>query len=292
VAIADLNHDGKLDLAVANGGQTFGIPASPGSVSILLGNGDGTFAAKTSYATGSGSTALVVGDLNGDGHSDIAVANDGLAILSILIGNGDGTFQAAVNTPSQTTNVAVSIAIADLNGDGHPDLVMTDDNASVDVFINQSGGVFATPVVYTSFQPVGAVSEPDSVAVADLNGDRKLDLAVANRGGDNVSVFLGNGDGTFKAQVPYATNRGPQSVAVADLDGDGNIDISVVTPPSPDVSVLLGNGDGTFQPQVFFAFSNGTSSMAIADVNRDGRPDVVGTDGTNNAGVLLGGCRQ
>ncbi len=292
VAIADLNHDGKLDLAVANGGQTFSIPASPGSVSILLGNGDGTFAPKASYPTGSGSTALVVGDLNGDGHPDIAVANDGSPILSILIGNGDGTFQAVVNTPPETSTAAVSIAIADLNGDGHPDLVTTDDSASVDVFINQGSGAFATPVVYETFQPVGAVSEPDSVAVADLNGDHKLDLAVANRGGGNVSVFLGKGDGTFQAQVPYATNRGPQSVAVADLDGDRNVDLTVVTPPSPDVSVLLGNGDGTFQPQVFFAFSNGTFSTAIADVNHDGRPDVVGTDGTGGAGVLLGRCRQ
>jgi len=289
VAIADLNGDGKPDLAVLNGGS--GIPAQgmPSSVSVLLGNGDGTFHPQVVYATNTGSAGLAVADLNGDGKLDFAVANNALGDLSILFGNGDGTFQPAVTTSDQN-RIAVSIAAGDLNADGRPDLVVSDENYDVDVLLNNGDGTFAAAVPYAVFASPCCVTEPMGVAMADVNSDGKLDVIAANFGASSVSVFLGNGDGTLRPQVPFTTNESPQNVRFGDVNGDGRLDLVVTDGQSPDLSVLLGNGDGTFQPQVFFAVHGNTFAMAVADVSGDGKADIVATSSPDSVGVLLSTC--
>src|SRR5438128_89154 len=120
VAAGDFNGDGKPDLAVANYGQPFSSPPIEGNLSVLLGNGDGTFQAAVNYGAGAKRSSVAVGDFNGDGKADLAVANSGTNNISVLVGNGDGTFQAAVNY--SVGDGPQSVAVGDFNGDGKPDL--------------------------------------------------------------------------------------------------------------------------------------------------------------------------
>jgi len=304
VAIADVNGDGHPDLVVANSCQsngTCGDGKTPGAVSVLLGNGDGTFQAPVSYSSGGVyAQSVAIADVNGDGHPDLVVASqcpigecDGEVpgVVSVLLGNGDGTFQSAVSY-SAGGDYASSVAIGDVNGDGHPDLVVTTEGwcqsypSCVSVLLGNGDGTFQPAVSYSS-GGYGAWS----VAIGDVNGDGHPDLVVANECQDasgecpsgSVSVLLGNGDGTFQGAVSYATRgSGSESVAVADVNGDGKPDLLVANPcthrkcVNGSVSVLLGNGDGTFQAAVM-ENSGGdfANSIAVADVNADGRPDLV-----------------
>ncbi len=146
-----------------------------------------------------------------------------------------------------------------------------------------------TPFFLTNAGKFDTGGVPHSVAVADLNGDGKLDLAVANYGTDNVGVLLGNGDDVFQTPKSYDTGKGPASIAVADVNGDGSLDLVVANYVGNNMSVLLGIGDGTFQHQQTFATSGRPASVAVADVNGDGRLDlVVANYVSDNVSMLLG----
>lgn len=263
VAATDLNGDGKLDLAVGN--------LDSATVSVFLGNGDGTFKPRVDFATGLYPNSVAVGDFNGDGKPDLALAN-GSGTVSILLGNGDGSFQPHVDYPAGPA--AFSLAVGDFNGDGNLDLAVANNNSNqngtVSILLGNGDGTFQPHVDY----PVG--TGPYSIAVGDFDRDGKLDLVVANYPLDStVSVLLGNGDGTFKPQVTYATGRQPDSVVVGDLNGDGRLDLAVSNFADGTVSVLLGNGDGTFQPHVDYPAGSVPSSVIIGDFNGDGKLDLA-----------------
>ena len=192
-------------------------------------------------------------------------------------------------------SIATSVAVADLNGDRKPDLIVANcsppgpncaGEGSVAVFLGNGDGTFQPAATYDSGGG-GAVS----VAVADVNGDGKPDLLVANYGSNTVGVLLGNGDGTFQTVVTYGSGDGlPLSIAVADVNGDHKPDVVVANLASDTVGVLLGNGDGTFQTVVNYGSGGGCPfSVAVGDVNGDGKLDLVVPDGCGSAvGVLLG----
>jgi hypothetical protein len=295
VAVGDFNGDGVRDLAVANWSN---------NVSVLLGNGDGTFQAPQNFATAGNPSSVAVGDFNGDGRPDLAVANSSSNNVSVLLGNGDGSFQAAQNFAAGST--PVSTAVGDFNGDGWPDLaVANQDSNNVSVLLGDGDGTFQAP------RNFGAGIVPRSVAV----GDGWQDLAVANNGelvcvqwdpkhevcwwyeqrGSTVSVLLGNGDGSFQTARNFAVPPGsyPASVAVGDFNGDGRPDLAVANfgffPDQGTVSVLLGNGDGSFQTARNFAVGIFPLSVAVGDFNGDGMQDLaVANSNSNNASVLLG----
>jgi hypothetical protein len=274
IAIGDLNGDGFPDMAVVNSGSN--------TVSVLLGNGDGTFQTQVAYATGTNPYCVAVGDFNADGKLDLAVANNNSGTVSVLLGNGDGTFQTQA-----TYTVAVgadSVAVGDFNNDGKADLVVARYNqAEVSVLLGRGDGTFQPQVTYA------AGIHPYSAVIADFNGNGTLDLVVANSGSSDVSVLLGNGDGTFQPQVTYATGSNPQVVVVADLNGDGKPDLVVANFSSNTVSVLVGNGDGTFQGQVTYAVGTGPESLAVGDFNNDASADlIVGNLNSNTASMLRG----
>jgi hypothetical protein len=280
VAVGDFNGDGIPDLAVAN----YTYP-NPGTVSVLLGQGDGTFQSPQSYYAGGLPFSVAVGDFNGDGKQDLAVANYGSNNVSVLLGKGDGTFQTALSVLSLPDgSFPLSVAVGDFNGDGKPDLaVATYYSAAVSVLLGKGDGSFGAAPSYA------AGSNPNSVAVGDFNGDGKLDLAVANAGSNNVSVLLGQGDGTFLPAQSVPAGASPGSVAVGDFNGDGIPDLAVANIGSNNVSLLLGKGDGTFLPAVNYPAGDNPRSVAVGDFNGDGIPDLaVANFGSGTVSVLLG----
>jgi hypothetical protein len=277
VAVGDFNGDGKLDLAVAN----YGTAGTGNTVSILLGNGDGTFPASVEYPTGNGPVSVAVGDFNKDGKLDLLVSNSGDSTLGMLAGNGDGSFQAQLT--SATPSNPGAFAVGDLNGDGIPDVVVVLPNSkSVATLLGKGNGTF-------SLKSQGATgNNPVSVALGDFNGDGKIDVAVANSSDNTVSVLLGNGDGTLQKQVVYPTGLGPSSVIAADFSASGKLDLLVANQQDNTATLLLGKGDGTFQPSLTYGLGWMPVALAAVDLNGDGALDVATADsGGRSASVLL-----
>src|SRR5208282_2796039 len=282
LAIGDLNGDGYSDLVVTN---------ANGGLGVLLGNGDGTFQTAVTYDLGTYPWELfaAIGDVNGDGHPDLVLAacldggNGCRSGVSVLLGNGDGTFQTAL-TYDAAGFVAQSVAVADVNGDGHPDLLVAnlckDSNncgggvgpGGVSVLLGKGDGTFQPAVSYKS-----GGDNADSVVIGDVNGDGHPDVVVANAcqtGSCNngvVGVLLGKGDGTFQPAVSYNSGRYTVgSVVIGDVNGDGHPDLVVAEyngngyMPPGHVSVLVGNGNGTFQEPVTYFSSGGSDASPVA----------------------------
>jgi hypothetical protein len=287
LAVGDLNGDGAPDLVTAN--------VLDHSVSVRLGNGDGTFGAVITTSVYGEATSVAIGDLNEDGKPDLAVATGADNTVEVLLGNGDGTFHIGTTsagalygfgTGAGVGSSTTSVAIADLNGDGRPDLVTSNDSGIVSVLLANGSDSFLSPTTYAIGGPVTPAT---SIAVGDLNKDGKPDLVVSAgddaTGYGTVNVFLGNGDGTFATPVTYPIDSESKSVAIGDLNGDGTPDLVTANWGGTNVSVLLGQGDGTFKAQVPYTVTTGNTSpyfVAIGDLNGDGKLDLVTSNYTFN----------
>jgi hypothetical protein len=296
----DFNNDHKLDLFLPS--NATGNPAI-----VLLGNGDGTFKPKIDSSSfdvsGTYPRGWAVGDFNGDGKLDLVASLPSTSVgdsggYIILLGNGDGTFQPGI---AKTNVLGYSrwVAVGDFNGDGNLDLAFADGqqingsagNAELSIALGNGDGTFQTPTHYASpGLPTSDTLNPEDVTVADVNGDGKPDCIISNYD-DNINVFLGNGDGTFKPAVGYSPGQYPRDVIVADSNGDGIPDLVVTNlginvggaefaaegyqPGS--VAVMLGNGDGTFQNPITYNPFDFPGWTAIGDFNGDGSPDLATT---------------
>jgi hypothetical protein len=284
IAVGDFNGDGNPDMAVAN--QCGLAVCATGSVSVLLGNGDGTFQPAVNYAAGAVNSVIVLAkDVNGDGKADLIVlsqAPTGLCQVDLLLANADGTFQPAINLNPRPNGV-LALALGDFNRDGKVDMAVID-GSGVTVLSGNGDGSFLA----TSNYPL---SGAESVVVGDMNGDGKFDLVVASA--FSTSVLLGNGDGTFQA-VTNDGGAGPLMV-LGDFNGDGKQD--VIFAGSLSMEIRLGNGDGTLQPGLsspwpFF----GSTIMVAGDFNKDGKQDLAVTSdcgqvydcATESVSLLLG----
>jgi hypothetical protein len=294
----DFNGDGKLDLAYVIGcSPTMGCNG-PGTISILLGNGDGTFTAPMTFASGlvtsdyPAGNDIIVGDFNRDGKLDLAVAgfcaNMGGPCVSILLGNGDGTLQTAVNYPAvgnEGSYEAFSVAAGDFNRDGTLDLAVEDIGGHVSILLGNGDGTFQAPFSYPT--SVFMNPYPVSVTIGDFNGDGKLDLAIANFNSSTVAILLGNGDGTFQFPLDYATGKQPSNVLAEDLNGDGTLDLVAANQNDSTVSILLGNGDGTFRPRVDYSMPISPILMIAGDFDGDGKLDLAVAAAVGNTVALL-----
>jgi type II secretory pathway component HofQ len=278
-----------VDLAVAN--QT------AGTVSILHGNGDGTFTVEPSLTlpAGAGPTAIAVADFNDDGFADLAVVNKDANTVSIFLGNGDETFQAPTTIVTGNAPTSIVAQAFNPNAPGIIDLAVTNstDN-TLQIFIGNGKGVFTKGLTYdTGVTPV-------YVASADVNLDGNLDLVVADSGtatstntvGNSVSVFLGNGDGTFilpgGSRMDFAAGTTPTSLVIADFNDDGIPDLGVTASGDNAFALMLGASGGFFNAPIEVPVGTTPDSIATADFNGDGLPDVVMTNfGSNTASLIL-----
>ena len=241
------------------------------TISVLLANGDGSFRPALKFQTGRSPESVGVGDFNGDGILDLAVANTQDDTVSIFLGNGDGTFQ--MQSTLASGSAPVSVVVADFNADGIADLAIADTNeADVSVLLGNGDGTFQTRMTFATG------SSPQNLVAADLNHDGVVDLAVANTRDNTVSVLLGNGDGTFQGQLISSTGAGPYSIAVGDFNRDGFVDLAICNRYSGTVSLLLGNGDGTFQTGSSIQTGHSPVSVAAGDFDGDGLLDLVVTN--------------
>ncbi len=264
----DLNHDGANDLVVA--GQS-------GTVSILAGNGDGTFGSGVSFGGGASPWEIVVADLNGDRRQDVVVG-DGNTGFAALLGNGDGTFESAATIA--LPNSPRVVVQGDFNGDGITDLAVMnnlDEFADGDVAILLGDGRdgFALAGDYD------AGLNPLAMTTADFNGDGHPDLAFANGQSieNNVSILLNNGDGTFGSTITLSDPDFPEYIVSGDFNGDGHADLALgisVFGEETDLHIYPGNGDGTFGTMASYQGRRGTATgLSLGDLNGDGRPDLV-----------------
>ncbi len=279
ILAADLNNDGKIDLVTANQGRS----ASDGSLSLLLGKGDGSFQAAINLDPGAGAASVAIGDFNKDGRLDLVRPGLNRTTVSVLLGNGDATFQAPVLVEAGGSD---KVAAGDLNRDGNPDIIVSIFDA-LSILLGNGNG---------SFQPARQVpvlprNSTATIETGDLNRDGNLDLVTANYLSASISVLLGKGDGTFRTPQHYVVSDYPLRISVIDVDGDQILDLHVNNFNADHDSILLNNGDGTFLAGRAFLTADrdgGTSQVDVADFNNDGYPDLAASNNLANSAILLG----
>jgi hypothetical protein len=279
---ADFRGNGKVDLAIVNENEGSG---TNGSVSILLGNGNGTFKIHVDYPVGNFPVGIVAADFNGDGKIDLAVVNDYDSTVSILLGNGDGTFQS--QTIVQVGTGPTSLGSGDFNGDGKVDLVTSNvGSATVSALLNEGNGSF------TRVDSPSPLSGPDTsmLVTGDFNGDGKLDVVVSSRIYQQLFLLLGEGNGSLgtPSTIPTAPFDPVTALVVGDFNHDGKLDLaSGGYDEVGGIVVSLGKGDGTFKLPVVSPCGP-IGAMAVADVNGDGQLDLIAANQSNSVGLFLG----
>jgi len=254
----------------------------------VLGLLGGVLLFHASPAAADPAVSVAVGDLDRNGMDDL-VNIDAQGNINVVLCYADGSFSVTTYSPGDLVQPS-SVAVADVNGDGWPDVIVTDASDAghgVHVLLNNGDGTLAAEVVYAS-GPSGGPG-PQAVAVVDVNGDGFPDIVTANGTAGNVSVLLNTGKGTFSTALQYPAGANAVAVAAADLNGDGKPDIVTADLSDNSVAVLLNNGDGGFAAPVEQAVGSGPVAVTLSDVNNDGHQDIIVADqNDNNIAVLLG----
>lgn len=270
IGVADVNRDGAVDLIVTD--------AQHNKIFTLFGNNTGSFALFASFFNGGGAATVFTGDFNGDGNPDFIVFERAAAEATVYLGNGNGTFGNGVPYHHDPDGVT-GLVLADMDGDGHPDMVVTGFTNSVTILHGNPDGTFTTAKTFSL-----AGSSVAIAAVADINGDGILDLVMIS--GNGTSILLGKGNLTYGPQAVFAAGFPQAAVVIADFNLDGHLDVA--TPVPGGIALLLGNGDGTLQTFDSYDLGQTVSSIVVADFNGDHVPDVAADAGVSPPRVLLG----
>ena len=284
IASADLNGDGIPDFVIGQSSTSPGL-----GVAVFLTQSNGNLGKGVVNAQNTALSYVALGDLNRDGKADIVASNWSTGAVDVLRGNGDGTFQSPTVTPLPA--ITNGLVVADLNGDGWPDVAVAGSNSVVYILLNDGSGSLALAGTY----PISGVGY--ELVAADFNNDGKLDLAIAMTTTSRVAVLLGNGNGTFSPAPDYDTTLpSVYGITAGDLEKDGSVDLVITSPSAGALAVAFGNGDGSFNPPAIYAASSLISQLdpspgevALSDMNSDGRLDIVyGNSGYSSVGILLG----
>lgn len=288
-AVADYDGDGFQDIAT--------VDSTSSTISVILGTGDRDFFSDPIFSIPrscsgtneacefvfdcplgqtcdehgvSSPNAIVAADLNGDGQPDLAiVSGEAQGEVAVAFNAGEGRFSGASPSPYTTQAASRAIAVADVNGDGRPDLLTANrDASSISVLLNAGSGIFHTAESY----PAGEA--PVSLALADFDGDGNLDVVVANRNTDQFSVLAGDGEGAFGAPTAFLAGLFPSGIASGDFDGDGNADVAVSNKLSYDVTVGFGDGQGGFVRRSYLG-PTGPEMVAAVPVSGAGPADLI-----------------
>jgi len=262
---ADFSGDNRLDAAVG------------GSNAVFFGDGNGSLFAPRRQSTGPVSRSWAVGDVNGDGHPDMACGGAGDSV-TVLLGAGGGVFGPPLSYLAG--EAPVDVALGDLNGDGRQDIVAANNRPKIDpgtlhaywevsVLLGAGSGLFAAPLAYR------LDTVPAGVSVGEFNGDGLLDVATALPSGGVAAVLYGYGNGTFRSDLRFPVGLVARGVVTGDFNRDGRGDLAVPNIGSDDVSILIGNGDGSFQPQIRYPANGSPGALAIGDFDADGIQDLA-----------------
>ena len=283
VATGDVNGDGRPDIVETDGKSN--------SIAVLLNNGNGTFASAVNYSLGplaKSSNAVVLGDFDGNGTLDAAVANKKSNNVSIMTNTGGGIFAlASTISMGAAGKTPLTLAVGNLNAGGDLDLVVANQQSNkLSVLLGGAGMSFGAPTAFAT----GGINLVD-VKLADINGDGILDAVTANEQSRNISLLMGTGTGTFTAPFLFAAGNDPAALVAGDLNGDGKADVAVANGGSGYATILINNGLGGFLPQAQAHYKEAQlpATMMLADVSNDGKLDLITVNkNTHNMSVLLG----
>ncbi|CAF1181469.1 unnamed protein product [Rotaria sp. Silwood1] len=283
LAIHDFNNDGRLDIVVVNSGTN--------DIGILVGYGNGSFTTSRRYSTGynSNPVMIVLTDINNDGQIDIVVANYVANNIGILLGHDNLIFDTIITYSTGINSKPQSLAIGDFDNDGQIDIAVANyRTSSISIFLGYQNGNFTTQVSYST----GYQSWPYSITVGDFNRDNQLDIATGNFNMNDVSIFLGHGNGNFASVMTFSTGDGsaPEFVEAHDFNNDGILDIAVANSGTNNIVVLFGFGDGSFLLGTAYrtGVGSGPYALAIGDFDNDSQLDIaVANAQSNDIGIFL-----
>ena len=280
VAVDDVNNDGQADIVVST--------YSSATMNILLGYKNSSYGPQRTFSTDFvfSAEAVVIGHFNEDEHLDLAIGANGVCLM---FGDGTGGFTEPRKIPSSTLTYGTFIETGDFNNDNRMDLAALDFyEHNAEVILNNGSGYFEVATKFST-GPLG--STPTSLALADFNSDARLDMAIIDQERNQMLVFLGHNNGTFREQIAFRlpTYTGPNSVVAADFNIDGLIDLAVTNEYTRNIGVWLGVGNGSFLLPTLFSTGNGSipTKLAKGDFNHDGRLDLAIVDRNINKIVIL-----
>ncbi|NJD06217.1 MAG: VCBS repeat-containing protein [Methylococcaceae bacterium] len=266
VAVGDLNGDGRPDVVTANYGVPYLDPPVPGGVSVLINSNNGWLESAVNYSVDNHPQTISLGDLNGDGKTDLAITTLNGQGLVMLPGKGDGTFSNAVDYPLGMATAAT--VFTDLDDDDKPDVAVAARDDTVRILLGKDGG---KPEAQLR-APAGR--SPQSIVMADFNADGRSDLATANQTGNSVSLLLGNGDGSFKLKADYPVGTQPTGLVVMDVNGDGRPDLATSNHNGSNVSVLLNTAEGGFPGRYDYPNAD-PRTLALGELDGDDKLDAA-----------------